>query len=209
MTKLFDQPLLKSIQQYCHKHNIDPTSTIIFPSEKYSWATNRAYATFTLEGKKWNCTEQYMQYKKIEYIDRTNISDSVIRQMQDKILARKTAEDAINITKEKSFHDNKCVNELLPETWHSRDKYNILLEANLAKFSQNPSLQEKLLATSNQHIIGIGGRCTKWAAINQQGDLGLNWTGRILMETRTSLRAIHNQTQSTGWNYLESLFCCS
>ena len=175
----------KQIQRYCTENSIDPTSVIIFPSE-CQWASNRFPALFTLDGKQWNSTEQYMQYKKCDY---ANIPEADRRTWQQQILACSTAEEAVQITRNKTFNTCQSINDLLGDTWHTEHKYSVLLAANQAKFTQNPELQAKLLATGDKHFLGIGGHCTRWAAININGKHGENWAGKIVMQTREWLQA--------------------
>ena len=171
MLNIFNKNQNKLIQDYCNKNGITPISVIIFPSDDYEWASNRHPVSFELDGKQWKSTEQYMQYKKYDY---TNIPEAERRTWQQQILACSTAEEAVQITRNKTFNTSQSINELLGDTWHTEHKYSVLLAANQAKFTQNPELQAKLLATGDKHFLGIGGHCTKWAAINKEGKHGEN-----------------------------------
>ena len=103
----------KQIQRYCTENSIDPTSVIIFPSDDYEWASNRHPASFKLDGKQWNSTEQYMQYKKCDY---ANIPEADKINLQKNILACTTAAEAVQITRNKTPDVSQSINDLLPKT---------------------------------------------------------------------------------------------
>lgn len=69
-----------------------------------------------------------------------------------------------------------------------KTKINIMREIVFDKFSRNPSLAQKLIATDSTELIeGNKWHDTFWGVDNQTGN-GLNWLGKILMETRERLQ---------------------
>lgn len=65
-------------------------------------------------------------------------------------------------------------------------KYRLMEEIVLAKFLQNPELQEKLLATGNAHLEeGNHHADTTWGTVDGKGE---NWLGKILMSVRECLK---------------------
>ncbi len=57
--------------------------------------------------------------------------------------------------------------------------------ADLAKFSQNPDLAAKLIATGDAEIVEDAAHDPFWG-VGPDGE-GCNWAGRILMETRSKI----------------------
>ncbi len=77
----------------------------------------------------------------------------------------------------------------LPENWQKEKKY-VMLEIVTAKFAQNPELRENLLETDDNLLVELNHwGDTYWGADSQSGE-GKNMLGRILMEVRSSIRAI-------------------
>jgi ribA/ribD-fused uncharacterized protein len=80
------------------------------------------------------------------------------------------------------------------EVW-KRERYGIVLQGNLLKFSQNPDIKEKLLATGDRELVeaspldriwGIG--FGKVKAGQNRERWGLNLLGKCLMEARRQLK---------------------
>lgn len=64
-------------------------------------------------------------------------------------------------------------------------KYDVMYEVCMAKFSQNPDLKDKLLATGNRHLEeGNTWGDTVWGTVN---GVGQNNLGKILMRVRGEL----------------------
>ncbi len=64
-------------------------------------------------------------------------------------------------------------------------KLAIMHRADLAKFTQNPALRERLLATGDAELVEDSPHDAFWGS--GPDGLGLNWAGQILMEIRTAL----------------------
>jgi ribA/ribD-fused uncharacterized protein len=82
------------------------------------------------------------------------------------------------------------------QRWAQR-RFEIVVEANMAKFGQHPELREFLLATGDRVIVEASPRDRVWgiglAADDERAQspdqwLGLNLLGFALMETRLRLR---------------------
>jgi ribA/ribD-fused uncharacterized protein len=68
-------------------------------------------------------------------------------------------------------------------------KYDTMLEIVRAKFTQNPELKAKLLATGNAHLEeGNTWRDKTWGVCPPGSGEGLNYLGKILMTVREELR---------------------
>lgn len=69
--------------------------------------------------------------------------------------------------------------------WES-GKRDLMKDVVLAKFSQNPDLKEKLIATGDAHLEeGNTWGDRTWGTVD---GVGKNWLGKILMEVREELR---------------------
>lgn len=82
-------------------------------------------------------------------------------------------------------------------TW-VRERYRLVVEGNLAKFSQNPELKEFLLGTGKRLLVeaspydriwGIGLSADHPDAANPQAWKGLNLLGFALMQVRATLQS--------------------
>lgn len=69
-------------------------------------------------------------------------------------------------------------------------KYDIMREIVFAKFSQNPELKSKLLATGHALLEeGNNHRDQIWGVCPPRSSQGSNWLGKILMDVREELRS--------------------
>lgn len=76
---------------------------------------------------------------------------------------------------------------LLRPDWENV-KYSIMKEIVYAKFSQNPELRDKLIATGTLHLEeGNHWNDRIWGVCPARSGQGKNWLGQILMEVRTQL----------------------
>jgi len=69
--------------------------------------------------------------------------------------------------------------------WH-QVKLDIMRRADLAKYTQNPALRERLLATGDAELVEDSPSEPFWG-IGSDGN-GANWAGRVIMEVRAALR---------------------
>jgi N-glycosidase YbiA len=75
----------------------------------------------------------------------------------------------------------------LPRRDWAQVKRDIMLQADLAKYEQNPDLRQRLLATGNAELIEDSPFEPFWG-IGPDG-AGENQAGRVLMEVREYLQA--------------------
>ena len=78
--------------------------------------------------------------------------------------------------------------------WH-RERFNIVVEGNYQKFSQNPKLKRQLLGTGTRELVEASPRDRIWGvgfgaknAPKNRSRWGLNLLGKALMEVRERLR---------------------
>lgn len=134
---------------------------------------------FVVDGILFNCAEQYMMYKKAELFGDTEIAKQILKECKPgniKALGRKV----------RNFDD---------EVWIKTCK-GIVYVGNLAKFSQNLKLRERLLNTKNAILVEASPRDKRWGVgLSKHDDKifdtkkwrGSNWLGEILMKVRSTL----------------------
>ena len=78
--------------------------------------------------------------------------------------------------------------------WH-KERFNIVVEGNYQKFSQNPKLKRRLLATGTRELVEASPRDRIWGvgfgaknALKNRSRWGLNLLGKALMEVRERLQ---------------------
>lgn len=137
------------------------------------------FAKFKIDGITFNCTEQYMMYKKAMLFDDVDIAQQVLdtqMPVDQKRLGRKV----------KNF--NK-------EVWENNCK-EIVYEGNYAKFTQNKHLKEKLLSTSGTTLVEASPYDDIWGirlsadnpkAKDRSQWQGKNWLGEILTQLREDI----------------------
>lgn len=135
---------------------------------------------FSINDIEYNCCEQYMMAEKARLFDD---QDSI-----DKIIAAKFPGEQKKL--------GRNVKGFSEKIW-KKHRYNIVLKGNMAKFSQNTDLKEKLLKTGNailceanpkDRIWGIALKAHDPKVKNPQQWKGLNLLGKALMEVREALR---------------------
>lgn len=136
-------------------------------------------AKFNIDGVDYQNTEQYMMSQKAKLFKDENVFQ--------KILLTKDPKEIKALGRQvKNYQD---------EIWIAH-RYEIVVQGNLAKFSQNMSLQQFLLSTSEQIIVeaspvdriwGIGLAADHTDAMNPLKWQGLNLLGFALMEVRKQL----------------------
>ena len=134
---------------------------------------------FIIEGKTYMTAEQYMMYCKAMFFDDVDVALQIMETenpREQKALGRKVS----------SFD---------ADSW-SNVAQAIVKEGTRAKFSQNPDLLEKLVATVGTTLVeaspydkiwGIGLRETDLKCLDRSTWRGTNWLGEILTEVRIEL----------------------
>jgi ribA/ribD-fused uncharacterized protein len=135
---------------------------------------------FILDSITYNCCEKRMMHQKaIIFLD-NEIASAILDEESPKIIKKLGREV-------KNFDDNE---------WNKYAE-NIVYEANLAKFSQNIELKEKLLSTQNKLIVETSPYDSIWGnGLNITSTLntpienwnGTNKLGKILMKVRDFLK---------------------
>ena len=132
---------------------------------------------FIVGGKEYHCAEQFMMAKKAELFN-----DMEILQ---KILMAKDPKTIKNLGREVQNFDSAVWNE---------KKFEIVVQGNLAKFSQNLELQDFILSTESKILVesspydkiwGIGLDEKASDAISPERWKGQNLLGFALMKVRT------------------------
>lgn len=137
--------------------------------------------SFVADGQQFASAEHYMMWRKALLFDDTTVAERVP-------VARTPAEAKALGRQISGFSD---------EVWDS-SRLEIVVEANLAKFGQNPPLRSYLLGTGSRILVeaspqdrvwGIGLVASDPRAADPASWLGLNLLGEALMEVRSRLSA--------------------
>lgn len=186
------------LTEYIKYRGLKRKNVIAFPHECKSFS-NRYPASFQLHTNKngqkimWKSSEQYMQYKKIDFIDRNTVNpeqSKILSTIQKAIIDSLTAESAVDLTRKAlAAFDGQSINDLVTSKWYDSGRFDVLQEANDAKFSQNDTLKQQLLNTGNKEIIAVSGneRQHTWSTARENGLFGKNKAGIILMKVRDKL----------------------
>ena len=136
-------------------------------------------ATFTIDNIIFNCTEQYMMYKKAQLFKDKEIMKQILKSTkpnEQKALGRKV----------KNFD----------ETIWNQQARKIVYDGNYAKFTQNPELLNQLLNTKGFTLVeaspfdkiwGIGLSANDSRAKQRKLWKGTNWLGETLTLLRENL----------------------
>ncbi|MDA9603528.1 NADAR family protein [bacterium] len=177
--------------------------------DEAEWLSNYYPAPFELDGTKYATSEHRFQSQRFKRGPRLESNEMKEKRMQfaAEIAAAKTANTAFMMARYVSFRkkDNRpYVKTPFPsQNWirdvimgyynkglmkfednHASD-FSIMVEANRAKFSQNPVLRAKLIATRSDELIEHTKRDSLWG---DGGDgTGANALGRALMQVRSEL----------------------
>ncbi len=136
---------------------------------------------FTLGGRDYVCAEQYMMHHKALLFDDQRAAQAILASNQPADHKRW----------------GRQVRAFRPEVWEVH-KVAIVTAANRAKFSQNPGLRKKLLATGDAILVEANPRDQVWgvgleARAPEIQDprqwRGENLLGQILMQVRAELAA--------------------
>ncbi len=153
--------------------------TILFYG-KSSVLSNFHNAPMNVDGKEFNCAEQYYQYHRCVTVGDTTAADKVLSS-DDPVVQKRCGDRA------------KCDREDLTDAWESL-KHEVMFKANLEKFKQNPTLNDylqgtepKRLAEANPHDTywGTGVHISRLEAFDEWP--GQNHMGTTLMSVRQHL----------------------
>jgi ribA/ribD-fused uncharacterized protein len=135
---------------------------------------------FTIDGREYNCCEQYMMAKKaLTFKD---------MEAYEEIMASSSPKEQKAI--------GRRVKNFNTEVWSviSRE---VVYQANYAKFTQNPQMKEELMSTGDLEIVeaspqdkiwGIGLHETDPRALDKTQWQGTNWLGIEIMRVREELK---------------------
>ncbi len=138
-------------------------------------------AKFVINGHSFTCTEQFYHSKKADHFGDKQSRRQILRTSNPK-------------THYAIGHNVKGYNQ---RQWQKGPAWEIMLEANLAKYSQNPHLLKALLDTDKRQMAegsatdftwGIGIDINDPHAFDTENWEGKNWMGKILMEVRERLK---------------------
>lgn len=145
---------------------------------------------FIVEGKEYHCAEQFMMAKKAElFTDMETLQN---------ILMAKDPRTIKNLGREVKNFD--------PEIWNEK-KFEIVVQGNLAKFSQNPNLQDFFVSTGDKILVeaspydkiwGIGLDEKSSDAISPERWKGQNLLGFALMKVRSIIANKFNNSGDSG-----------
>lgn len=125
-------------------------------------------ADMVIDGITFNSCEQYMMYRKAMLFEDEKVAQQILRETQPKE-QKKWGRQIKNF--DKSIWEQNCLS--------------IVFKGNLAKFTQNPRLQEELLNTEDRFLVEASPLDTIWGigmAENDEGvDNPLNWKGLNLL----------------------------
>jgi ribA/ribD-fused uncharacterized protein len=148
-------------------------------NDVYGFLSNFYQTNFSVNGNNFNCSEQYFMKKKQELFNESNdvLANLIMKETNPK-----------NIKKY-----GRQVKNFNEEIWNI-NKYKYMYEGVYAKFTQNPELKQKLLATGKKILVeaspydkiwGIG--FNKSDALNNKSKWGQNLLGKVLVEVRDKL----------------------
>ena len=130
-------------------------------------------------GRQFNCTEQFMMYYKAKLFKDFEIAEKIM-----------------STTDQKTMKDlGRQVHNFDEAVWN-KVKYAIVYQANFFKFTQNPDLEEALLATSGKVLVeaspydkiwGVGMSASNNDILDTHKWRGENLLGKILMHLRMVL----------------------
>ncbi|ELA3156738.1 NADAR family protein [Listeria monocytogenes] len=137
--------------------------------------------SFKVDGVEYNCAEQFMMAEKAKLFNDM--------EMREKILAAKHPKQA------KDF--GRLISGFQEDIW-LKNRFNIVMRANQAKFSQNEELKKFLMQTKNRILVeaspvdkiwGIGMATDNQNVENPLYWKGLNLLGFALMAVRDELES--------------------
>ncbi len=154
--------------------------------EKFTFFWNGHFSqwypcNFTVNGRTYNCAEQYMMANKA--------------MMFDDLVSLKNIMDTSDPKEQKKI--GRSVRGFNLQIWNAVAR-DVVYRGNSAKFSQNPHLYQKLMDTEGTTLVeaspfdqvwGIGLSDDDPRAQDRSQWLGLNWLGETLTELRNNMIA--------------------
>lgn len=147
------------------------------------WPCQWFPSQFEEEGRTYNCTEQYMMAEKAKLFGDEEIREKILNSEDPRII--------------KAF--GRKVSNFNQKIW-DENKFKIVVRGNFLKFSQNPSLKSKLLATKGTKMVEASPLDAIWgigldvkAALSKDPETwpGQNLLGKALDEVRDHLLDIN------------------
>ncbi|XP_067679581.1 uncharacterized protein [Haliotis asinina] len=134
---------------------------------------------FTVDGKEFNCAEQYYMYRKAALFEDKDIEEKIMNSRDPKEQKRL----------------GKQIQNFDFDTWMQHSK-EVVEKGNMAKFSQNPHLKKKLFATAPRLMVEASPHDATWGialhrndprAWDEQTWQGQNLLGQIITKVRDNL----------------------
>ena len=147
--------------------------------------SNFHIAPFVIDGVEYPSSEHYFMFEKARLFDP---GGEALKKM------------SVELSPAQMKKLGRLVNNFDGAVWDEAGRV-AMYRAVYAKFTQNPELKEKLLATENTIIAeaspfdrkwGIGMGVSNENAYNPDKWRGRNWLGQVLMEVRDAIRAMEN-----------------
>jgi len=145
-----------------------------------SFLSNWHASKFEYKGKKFSNTEQAFMWEKAIYFNDNEIAEDILKTPDPK-----NAKDLGRLVK--NFNQNLWFNVC----------FEIMIEVNKAKYSQNEKLKKLLLSTGDKVIVeaspfdaiwGIGLHWKDDKVLDEKLWKGMNLLGKALMEVRNTLK---------------------
>jgi ribA/ribD-fused uncharacterized protein len=142
-------------------------------------------APYKIDGITFNCAEQYMMYQKANLFKDEEIAV--------KILSAQTPREQKEL--------GRAVRNFQRDKWETSCRQ-FVYEGNYAKFTQNQSLLEKLLATQGTTLVEASPTDRIWGVglleddpriLNRRTWRGTNWLGEVLTNLREDLLSKMNK----------------
>ena len=133
-----------------------------------------------VDGKIFNCNEQYMMYKKAELFGDEHALDKIMKS-NDPSVQKSCGRKVKNFDKDK---------------WEEIAR-EVVYKANYAKFTQNEDCYKQLMSSGDKIIVeaspydciwGVGLRATDPKILDSKNWRGTNWLGEAIMKVRETLK---------------------
>jgi hypothetical protein len=160
---------------------------------KSSEFSNFHPSDFTIDSIPYNCTEQYYQSHKAEEFDDAETASKIM-----------ATQDPVQM-----MRLGKHVNNFNQDAWETEAR-NVMYKANCAKYSQNLSLRQALLATGDKQLVECSRHDKYWGSgiglhskhtLNHTQWTGQNHMGKTLMLVREALRTTQHCAEGGAASY--------